>query len=467
MTIAGRPVAARMRARAPALTGRVVARLLSDLPVYADLPREEISGDIADIVQHNLRLFADIVEYRRHATEAELAQQRDSAAQRAEEGVPLDAILTAYQVGTAMCWQEAAKEALPGDLPVVLEITDRIMVLQRQLTSAVSGAYLEARRILDSQEHGGRHALMAALLAGEPLDRFTHPTGPRPAARYLALTLALAPHADELAQSSGAGAGAGAGMGSDSGAGPEVGAGVGSGAGVGVGAGVEPGSGAGAESGTTSGAGSVSTSGAGTGRGSGAGVAARRKIRRIRTVLDHYAGTPVLTALDTSGGTVLLPVEEPPEWHGPGGLCVLIDEAARAAGVPVTAAAETVEPEAVPAAVARNSEIVDLVARTGRPPGLYRLADVLLEYQLSRPSEALPGLARLLGPLETKPELLHTLETYLELGLDRRTTAATLHIHPNTVDYRIRRIDRLTGLSPSRPADLQHISAALVARRSV
>ncbi|OKJ31889.1 helix-turn-helix domain-containing protein [Streptomyces sp. CB01580] len=451
MTIAGRPVAARMRARAPALTGRVVARLLSDLPVYADLPREEISGDIADIVQHNLRLFADIVEYRRHATEAELAQQRDSAAQRAEEGVPLDAILTAYQVGTAMCWQEAAKEALPGDLPVVLEITDRIMVLQRQLTSAVSGAYLEARRILDSQEHGGRHALMAALLAGEPLDRFTHPTGPRPAARYLALTLALAPHADELAQSSGAGAG----MGSDSGAGPEVGAGV------------EPGSGAGAESGTTSGAGSVTTSGAGTGRGSGAGVAARRKIRRIRTVLDHYAGTPVLTALDTSGGTVLLPVEEPPEWHGPGGLCVLIDEAARAAGVPVTAAAETVEPEAVPAAVARNSEIVDLVARTGRPPGLYRLADVLLEYQLSRPSEALPGLARLLGPLETKPELLHTLETYLELGLDRRTTAAALHIHPNTVDYRIRRIDRLTGLSPSRPADLQHISAALVARRSV
>ncbi|MFF4666902.1 PucR family transcriptional regulator [Streptomyces sp. NPDC001282] len=465
MTIAGRPVAARLRARAPALTGRVVARLLSDLPVYADLPREEISGDIADIVQHNLRLFADIVEYRRHATEAELAQQRDSAAQRAEEGVPLDAILTAYQVGTAMCWQETAKEALPGDLPVVLEITDRIMVLQRQLTSAVSGAYLEARRILDSQEHGGRHALMAALLAGEPLDRFTHPTGPRPAARYLALTLALAPHPDELAQSSGAGPGSGSGSGS--GAGPEAGAGVGSGAGGWAEAGVEPGSGAGAESGTTSGAGSVLASGAGTGRGSGAGVAARRKIRRIRTVLDHYAGTPVLTALDTSGGTVLLPVEEPPEWHGPGGLCALIDEAARAAGVPVTAAAETVEPEAVPAAVARNSEIVDLVARTGRPPGLYRLADVLLEYQLSRPSEALPGLARLLGPLETRPELLHTLETYLELGLDRRTTAAALHIHPNTVDYRIRRIDRLTGLSPSRPADLQHICAALVARRSV
>ncbi|MYW10435.1 PucR family transcriptional regulator, partial [Streptomyces sp. SID2563] len=136
-------------------------------------------------------------------------------------------------------------------------------------------------------------------------------------------------------------------------------------------------------------------------------------------------------------------------------------------GVPVTAAAETAAPDGVPAAVARNGEIVDLVARTGRAPGLYRLADVLLEYQLSRPSEALRGLAGLLSPLDAKPELLHTLETYLGHGLDRRAAAAALHVHPNTVDYRIRRIDRLTGLSPARPADLQHLSAALVARRSV
>ncbi|OKJ70939.1 PucR family transcriptional regulator [Streptomyces sp. CB02460] len=411
MVIAGRPVAVRLRARVPALTTRVVARLLSDLPVYAELPHEEIAGDIADIVQHNLRLFADVLEHRRAATDGELAQQRDSAAQRAEEGVPLDAILTAYQVGVAMCWEETAQDAGPGDLPAVLEIMDRVLVLQQQLTSAVSGAYLEARQILDSQEHGGRHALMAALLTGEDLDGFTRRTGLRPAARYLAMTLALAPHPDEA------------------GAGP--------------------------------------AQGAASGSGAGAGVAARRKIRRIRTALDRFAGTPALTALDASGGTVLLPVAEPPPWDGPGGLRDLIAEATRAAGVPVTAAAETASPDGVPAAVARNAEIVDLVARTGRAPGLYRLSDVLLEYQLSRPSEALRGLAGLLSPLDAKPELLHTLETYLGHGLDRRAAAAALHVHPNTVDYRIRRIDRLTGLSPARPADLQHLSAALVARRSV
>jgi hypothetical protein len=403
LSIAGRPVASRLRARVPALTGRVVARLLADLPVYAELPREEISGDIADIVQHNLRLFADLVECRRPATDAELAQQRDSAAQRAEEGVPLDAILTAYQVGTAMCLQEVVDGAQPGDLAAVLEIVDHVMVVQQQLTSAVSGAYLDARRILDSQEHGGQHALMTALLTGEPLDRFAHRTGPRPADRYLTMTLVLGPHPDERSQPT----------------------------------------------------------------GPGAGVAARRKIRRVRTTLDHFAGTPVLTALDACGGTVLLPVAEELPWQGARGLRALVDEAARAAGVPITAAAEIAEPAAVPAAVARTTEIVGLVTRTGRPPGLYRLSDVLLEYQLSRPSAALRGLAQLLTPLESKPELLHTLETYLALGLDRRNTATALHVHPNTVDYRIRRIHSLTGLSPARPADLQLISAALVARRSV
>jgi DNA-binding PucR family transcriptional regulator len=135
--------------------------------------------------------------------------------------------------------------------------------------------------------------------------------------------------------------------------------------------------------------------------------------------------------------------------------------------VAITAAAAVAPPSGVAAAATQNAEIVDLVARTDRAPGLYRRADVLLDYQLSRPSEALTALARLLLPLEAKPELLQTLETYLRQDLDRRRTAASLHVHPNTVDYRIRRITQLIGLSPARAADLPRINAALVARRSI
>jgi hypothetical protein len=376
----------------------VLRRLLAELPVYAALPDEELAGDIAGIVQHTLRLFADVVERRHTVDDPDLAPQRASAAQRAEEGVPLDAILTAYQIGVEMCWSETTARARPDELPAVLELSAHLLRLQRDLIASVSGAYLEARELLEGDEHSGRRLLLAALLAGEEPDAVAGRTGVRPAARYVVLTLALAAHPDEA----------------------------------------QP--------------------------GPVAVVAARRKLRRIRQTLDRFTGEPALTALDAAGGTALLAVDAPPTWSSLG---ALIERAADSAGTPVTAAAAIAEPADIPAAVTRNAEVVRLVRGSGRGPGLYRLADVLLDYQLSRPSAALAGLASLLTPLDHRPDLLLTLETHLAHGLDRRTTAAILHLHPNTVDYRINRVAALTGLSPNRTNDLHHLNAALVARRSL
>lgn len=393
LRIGGRAVAPQLRAAVPPLTRRVVARLLSELPVYAELPPEEVAGDIDRIVQDSLRAFADVIDRRRLPGPDGLAAQRESAAQRAEEGVPLDAILTAYQIGTTMCWEEIAARSAPADHDDLCELMLLLLGLQRELIATVSGAYLEARQILDSQEHGGRHALLSALVAGDRLDRFTEP---RPAAWYIVLTLAFARHADEAD------------------------------------------------------------------RGRRGGVAARRKIHRVRAALDAFAGEPSLTALDATGGTALLPVVTPPPWDE---LCKLVDGAAESAGIEVTAAAAVSDPAGIPAAVDQTAQIVQIARAGARPPGLYRLADVLLDYQLSRPGDALPELAALLDPVDGKPDLLRTLQEYLHRDLDRRGTAAALHIHPNTLAYRIRRVTELTGLSPARPSDLQLIQAALVARR--
>lgn len=402
LRIGGRPLAPLLRARAPRLSQRVLERLLSELPTYTELPREAVAGDVADIVQHSVRLFADVLERRRPAADAALARQRESAAQRAEEGVPLDAIITAYHLGVAVIAEELTADARPGDVADILELQRHLLCTQRQLTSAVSAAYLETRQLIDSQEDGGRHALMAALLAGEPVgDRSGRRGVLRPADWYVTLALFLAPHPDETDH----------------------------------------------------------------GRAPGAAIAARRKIRRVRGVLDRYAGQPVMTDLDATGGTALVPVPAPPPWDELRGL---VAACAKAAGSPITAAAATADPAdpaAVPSAVSQNTDIVELLLRTGRPPGLYRLADVLLEYQLSRPGEARDRLALLLAPLDHKPVLLTTLETYLREDLDRTATATSLHVHPNTVAYRIRRITELTGLSPHRPTDLHHLNAALLARR--
>ncbi|MEY9890117.1 hypothetical protein ABIA31_003775 [Catenulispora sp. MAP5-51] len=394
LRIAGRPVAARLRALAPDLSRRVLARLLDELPVYAGLPGEEVAGDIAEIVQHSVRMFADAIEARRAPDDTELAAQRRSAQRRAEEGVPLDAILAAYQLGISMVWSQVSAGATAGDHADLRTVLDMLLEVQRRILCSVTESYLAARRTIDSEEHGGRHALMAALLSG------TEPDGTvRAAPRYAVLTLHLERHPDEDAAAP--------------------------------------------------------------------GVAARRKIRRVREALDAFASQPCLTAFRSDRGTVLMPLEDDGATLDHTGLRTLIEDAAEVAGAPVTAAIAVADAAEVPAAVTHTAEIVDLARATGRPPGLYRLADVLLDYQLSRPSAALPALAARLEPLAGKPELLSTLHTYLRVDRDRRAAAHALHVHPNTVDYRLRRISELTGLSAHRTEDLGELHASLVARQAL
>ncbi|MBB2989233.1 hypothetical protein FHR72_000690 [Mycolicibacterium iranicum] len=62
-------------------------------------------------------------------------------------------------------------------------------------------------------------------------------------------------------------------------------------------------------------------------------------------------------------------------------------------------------------------------------------------------------------------ELVHTARVLLDHGLDRRAAASALHLHPNTVAQRVRRLEELTGLQFSRPADLLQLTAALSVAR--
>jgi DNA-binding PucR family transcriptional regulator len=73
---------------------------------------------------------------------------------------------------------------------------------------------------------------------------------------------------------------------------------------------------------------------------------------------------------------------------------------------------------------------------------------------------------RALGPLQDYAEhrstdLLETLEVFMRIGLDRRSAADELHVHPNTLDYRLRRIEELTGFELSRPDDVAVLALAL------
>lgn len=68
---------------------------------------------------------------------------------------------------------------------------------------------------------------------------------------------------------------------------------------------------------------------------------------------------------------------------------------------------------------------------------------------------------------EHDTELLRTARVLLDHELDRRAAATALHLHPNTVAQRVRRLESLTGLRLARPRDLLQLTSALTVARIV
>lgn len=119
----------------------------------------------------------------------------------------------------------------------------------------------------------------------------------------------------------------------------------------------------------------------------------------------------------------------------------------------------------VPAAVDEARTVLRIVASLGYKPGIYQLDDVAIEFSLLRSPDVARLLALRLTPLTGRSGsvLFDTARRYFEKSQDRKETASALRIHPNTLDYRLRRIKDLTGLSPMLPHDIQILGAALAA----
>ncbi|WP_369146871.1 PucR family transcriptional regulator [Streptomyces sp. R44] len=191
-------------------------------------------------------------------------------------------------------------------------------------------------------------------------------------------------------------------------------------------------------------------------------VAARRRLRRVQTALDHSFGVEVPALIDTGTepGRALVPgAAEPP--------ADLAERLSRAAGTTLRVAVVPAGgPEEVPEAARTAGEVLRVAAGCGLPPGLHRLDDVLLEYHLSRPGESGRRIAALLDPVADRPELLETLRVHLAHGQDRRATAAALGLHPNTVDNRLARTAERTGIDLATPRGTATALAALLLREA-
>lgn len=400
MAADGVPLAVRVERQAEPLARRMLSELVRQIPLYSHLPQEQLQGEILDILRYNLVVFFRILREGGTPTADDLTEIRASAARRAEERIPLEAVLTAYHVGALVAWDALRTEARPDEQQELLDLAAHVMGYIETVTSGVAGAYLEERQAIYGEEREARRALAETLLAGAPSEAVAQRAGYPLAPGYLVVALHVATTPDE------------------------------------------------------------------TDEGVEGAVASRRKLRRLEQALGAAGWRDALSLLGASGGTVLIPVRGETAAAEQERLPELLARLEEAAGAAVSAGM-SFRPGLAGVAIAGSeaSEVLRLATLLDRPPGLHVLDDVLLEYLVTRPSDAATRLAGVLTAIERGPELLETLQGYFDHDLDRRTAAAALNIHPNTLDYRLKRVGELTGLSVGSARGLQVLGAALVARR--
>ncbi|MGW2648389.1 PucR family transcriptional regulator [Streptomyces sp. NPDC001393] len=183
-------------------------------------------------------------------------------------------------------------------------------------------------------------------------------------------------------------------------------------------------------------------------------LAARRLLRRVLARLAPPAEGRVLSLPDERGGWVLLPSRTALD-------AVAGRLSSRLPSAPIVGAATAGTPEEVPAAAERARRI----AAVADTPGVHRLRDVLLDYQVAAAADSAPELDALLEPLDRQPGLTATVAAFLDCDFDRRRTAQALDVHPNTVDNRLARVAELTGVDPRTARGVQLFGAALTLHR--
>jgi hypothetical protein len=179
----------RVERQVPKLARSMIEAFVKEIPLYSHLPREQLEGEILAITTSNLRLFFSALREGRDLSSEELGDVRTSAARRAEERVPLDAVLTAYHVGGRIGWQALVDNARPDETAALVDAGARVLLYVQQVTAAVASAYLEEQQTIYGEERDARRALASALLNGEPADALAARLGVRIAPAYLVVAL--------------------------------------------------------------------------------------------------------------------------------------------------------------------------------------------------------------------------------------------------------------------------------------
>lgn len=113
----------------------------------------------------------------------------------------------------------------------------------------------------------------------------------------------------------------------------------------------------------------------------------------------------------------------------------------------------------------QSIKAIELGTRMGVQGTGFRYADIALEDLVSGSESFARYCENLMGRLAIEPELLETLGVYFEHRQQRKPASFALNIHPNTLTYRLRRVEVLLGVCLDDASSIATLHTALRLRR--
>ncbi|HEY4408275.1 MAG TPA: helix-turn-helix domain-containing protein [Acidimicrobiia bacterium] len=191
----------------------------------------------------------------------------------------------------------------------------------------------------------------------------------------------------------------------------------------------------------------------------------RWMVETARSRLRPSSGTLLMGARDAEV-VALYPVSGPAEIQGAKEQAGAVALAVAASGVTVGVSGWHPGPGGIALAYAEAREAAHLAAVSGVSGRAVSLDEVLIDHI----ARSTPDVGRILDdtlhPLveydfRHRTALVETVRTYVEMGFNLRRSAEILHVHPNTVMYRLRRVRELCGRDPHDPDDLLMLFLAM------
>lgn len=125
-----------------ALAVSMVEAYRDQIEAYARLPHDVLYGRKLDLARANLDLFVRLAEEQRGITAADIEGPREAARLDVNDGIPLEAVLQAYQIGGALAWRTIADAAQPDEHATgLLAATHLYVSFSERVSAAVCEVY--------------------------------------------------------------------------------------------------------------------------------------------------------------------------------------------------------------------------------------------------------------------------------------------------------------------------------------